>query len=44
MAALRARFAPDPARVPEVVVNLVPLQAYEALIGVNSECATGDAA
>jgi hypothetical protein len=39
MAALRARFAPDPARLPEVVVHLTPLNAYEALLGL-----TGDAA
>jgi hypothetical protein len=39
MAALRARFAPDPARLPNVVVHLTPLNAYEALLGL-----TGDAA
>ena len=33
MAALRARFAPDPAHLPNVVVRLAPLDAYEALIG-----------
>jgi predicted metal-binding membrane protein len=33
MAALHQRFAPDPARLPTVVVHLVPLQAYESLIG-----------
>jgi transposase InsO family protein len=33
MNALRARFAPDPARLPQVCVTLVPLTAYEALIG-----------
>ena len=32
MAALRARFAPDPASLPEVVVQLAPLSAYDALI------------
>ena len=32
MAALRERFAPDPATLPEVVVHLVPLSAYEALL------------
>jgi hypothetical protein len=31
LAALRARFAPDPARLPEVLVELVPLSVYEAL-------------
>ena len=33
MAALRERFAPDPAALPEVVVHLTPLSAYEALLG-----------
>lgn len=33
MAALRARFAPDPAKLPNIVVRLTPLDAYEALIG-----------
>ena len=41
MGALRARFAPDPARLPKVVVHLAPLQAYEALIGTGP---TGEAA
>ncbi len=41
MAALRERFAPDPARLPNVVVRLAPLSAYEALIGASL---TGDAA
>jgi hypothetical protein len=31
MAALRSRFAPDPARLPEVYVQLVPLSLYETL-------------
>jgi transposase InsO family protein len=31
LAALRTRFAPDPARLPEVLVELVPLSLYEAL-------------
>jgi hypothetical protein len=35
LAALRAHFAPDPARLPHVVVPLVPLDAYEALIGTS---------
>jgi hypothetical protein len=33
LAALRERFAPDPAALPEVVVHLTPLIAYEALLG-----------
>ncbi|MBB6414434.1 hypothetical protein HNQ71_007144 [Mesorhizobium sangaii] len=41
MAALRERFAPDPARLPSVVVRLAPLNAYEALLGANL---TGDVA
>ncbi|WP_348527072.1 IS21 family transposase [Mesorhizobium sp.] len=41
MAALRERFAPDPARLPRVVVRLAPLNDYEALLGANL---TGDAA
>ena len=32
---LRARFAPDPAALPEIVVHLVPLTAYEALLGTD---------
>lgn len=40
MATLRARFAPDPARLPDVVVHLTPLLAYEALL----ECRVGEAA
>jgi hypothetical protein len=31
LAALRRRFAPDPARLPEVFVELVPLSLYETL-------------
>jgi transposase InsO family protein len=31
LAALRVRFAPDPARLPEVCVDLVPLSLYETL-------------
>ncbi len=38
--ALRARFAPDPAALPEVVVHLSSLIAYEALLGA----AMGEAA
>jgi hypothetical protein len=33
LGALRERFAPDPARLPQVHVQLAPLSAYEALIG-----------
>jgi hypothetical protein len=33
MAALRERFAPDPAALPEVIVHLPPLSAYEELLG-----------
>ena len=40
MAALNKRFAPDPAALPEIVVHLTPLIAYEALLG---SC-TGEAA
>jgi hypothetical protein len=29
---LRARFCPDPADLPEVVVELVPLSIYDGLI------------
>ncbi|MDQ2818251.1 MAG: IS21 family transposase [Candidatus Eremiobacteraeota bacterium] len=35
LAALRARFAPDPAALPEIVVHLAPLAAYEALLGTD---------
>ncbi len=33
MAMLRTRFAPDPASLPDVVVELVPLSAYQELLG-----------
>src|SRR5512144_3068566 len=33
MTAVCSHFAPDPARVPHVVVHLVPLDAYEDLVG-----------
>jgi hypothetical protein len=33
MAALRDRFTPDPSALPEIVVHLTPLSAYEALLG-----------
>ncbi|SNT10467.1 hypothetical protein SAMN06295912_14120 [Sphingomonas laterariae] len=32
MTALRARFSPDPASLPEVVVRLAPLTSYDALL------------
>jgi hypothetical protein len=32
---LRAHFAPDPASVPNVVVHLAPLAAYECLLGAD---------
>ncbi len=32
LAGLRERFAPDPTTLPEVVVRLIPLSAYEALM------------
>lgn len=35
LAALWARFAPDPARLPQVCVQLAPLSDYEALIDSN---------
>ncbi|MBA2771492.1 MAG: IS21 family transposase, partial [Sphingomonas sp.] len=41
MAVLRERFAPDPARVPNVVVRLTPLNTYEGLVGAAQ---MGDAA
>lgn len=45
MAALRERFAPDPSRLPNVVVHLATLDAYEPLIGTSHELTvTGDAA
>lgn len=40
MAALRERFAPDPAALPEVAVQLAPLSVYEELLGDD----VGDAA
>ncbi len=33
IAALHARFAPDPAALPDIVVHLTPLIAYEDLLG-----------
>ena len=41
MRALQTRFAPDPARLPTVVVHLAPLSAYEALL---DSSLTGEAA
>ncbi len=43
LAALRGRFAPDPAVLPEVVVHLTPLIDYEALLG-NDMSGWGEAA
>jgi len=37
IAALRARFAPDPATLPNSTVHLTPLVAYEALLGADPE-------
>jgi hypothetical protein len=37
LAALRERFAPDPAALPAVTVLLTPLIAYEALIGNDND-------
>ena len=42
--ALRTRFAPDPASMPEVVVHLTPLIAYEALLGTDAASPWGEAA
>ncbi len=42
--ALRARFAPDPAALPEIVVQLTPLVAYEALLSADTGPQWGDAA
>jgi hypothetical protein len=42
--ALRARFAPDPAALPEIVVQLTPLIAYEALLSTDMGPQWGDAA
>jgi len=41
MAALRARFTPDPAQTPTVIVTLPPLRSYEALV---DDSQMGDAA
>jgi hypothetical protein len=37
LAALRERFAPDPAALPAVSVHLTPLTAYEALVGNDND-------
>lgn len=37
---LRARFTPDPASLPEINIPVVPLEAYQALLGASA----GDAA
>ncbi len=42
--ALRTRFAPDPASLPEVAVHLTPLIAYEALLGTEASSPWGEAA
>ena len=44
IAALRARFTTDPAALPEVVVHLTPLIAYEALLGGDADQQVGVAA
>jgi hypothetical protein len=44
IAALRVRFAPDPAALPEIIVHLTPLIAYEALLGADTDPRWGDAA
>ncbi len=46
MGDLRARFAPDPSRLPNVIVRLASLNAYEALIGASHQLdnMAGDAA
>jgi hypothetical protein len=44
LAALRARFAPDPAILPEVVVHLTPLIAYDTLLGADPAPHRGEAA
>jgi len=41
IAELRQRFAPDPGRLPDVVVELAPLDSYDALLGA---AITGDPA
>jgi len=37
LAVLRARFAPDPAALPAVTVHLIPLTAYEGLVGNDND-------
>jgi hypothetical protein len=37
--ALRSRFAPDPASVPQVHVQLASLRDYEALLSIDMEAA-----
>jgi hypothetical protein len=41
---LRAGFAPDPAALPEIFVHLLPLTAYEALLGTDIGLNAGEAA
>ena len=43
IATLCAHFAPDPATLPDIVVHLMPLIAYEALLGGDS-MSNGEAA
>ena len=42
--ALRELFAPDPSRLPNVVVHLASLDAYEGLIGVSHDLMLGEVA
>ncbi|EQD36873.1 transposase, partial [mine drainage metagenome] len=42
--ALRARFSPDPQRLPQVCVQLTPLSVYEDLLGQAAGEAAGEAA
>jgi hypothetical protein len=44
LAALRERFSPDPSTLPEVVVHLTPLLAYDALVGNDTDASWGAAA
>jgi len=44
MTALRERFAPDPEALPEAVVHLTPLIAYEALLDSGMGAGMGEAA
>ena len=44
LAGLRERFVPDPAVLPEIVVHLTPLVAYDALVGNDIDAGWGAAA